>query len=228
MNTFFSDINQTGYLGDMTQYYCHCTATLSKANIANLSTLAGSWQDTQAYPHNPLTETDIQNEVDHAIQTNGWSADSDSQVNIVLGSGSGWGNCGEHNYFFDSRLGFDVFYTVIPWNKTGCAISTCPNRCDVDTAMNALSHETFEETTDPLIDAWRDDTTSHAEIGDKCAYLWGNLAYQNGSANHRWGPSTSYRYYSLQMEWDDAYTAVSSNGWCTNYGPTYTGALYTS
>jgi hypothetical protein len=61
----------------------------------------------------------------------------------------------------------DVAYTAIPYgqgynNDCKPPVSTCPNGsgCNVDTALQWLSHETFEVTSDPFSDAtnaaWQD------------------------------------------------------------------------
>lgn len=176
----------------------------------------------------------VENEIVHAIKVNNWNVDSASQVNVILGDGSttGTGNCGYHTAFVPSQstnILNEIVYSVIPYfNTTGsCFLTNCPNRCDVDTALNTLSHETFEATTDPDGPiAWQDDSTfSLREIGDKCAYTWGSRQYGTtpNTANYSWGG----RYYLLQMEWNDQFTVPNTGGWCTNYGPAYSGTAYT-
>lgn len=207
MNVFFGDINQTNYYGDLTQY-----------SIQNSSQLAAGWQDTQVFPRTNLTTTDIMNEVDRAIQVNNWSVDSTSQINVIIGDGAniGTGDCGYHTEGTTSPGGFQVAFTAIGYNVSGCNAPQCPNRCDVDQALDTLSHETFEVTTDPFDSGWWNNNIGsiNGEIGDVCNGSYGTLQY-NGTANQSWNG----RYYILQEEWDNAATNQGTGGNCTTYGP---------
>jgi hypothetical protein len=159
--------------------------------------------------------------------------DSNSQINVFLGSNeslcgantSSCGQCGWHAFDQPAQLGFLIAFTAIAYNNT-CHSNvpipgvSCPNSpsCDVDSALNNLSHETFEVASDPFGYGWYD--SSSQEIGDKCAPFFKPLSY-SGTANHRWGPSNGYRYYILQEEWDNAATSLGTGGGCTQYGPTW-------
>jgi hypothetical protein len=227
LDTLFPDISQTGYFGDLTQY---CDLDFC---IPNASRLIASWQDTQVYPSTQLTSGQIETEVLHAISQNGWNVDSNSQINVFLGSNeslcgantSSCGQCGWHAFDQPAQLGFLIAFTAIAYNNT-CHSNvpipgvSCPNSpsCDVDSALNNLSHETFEVASDPFGYGWYD--SSSQEIGDKCAPFFKPLSY-SGTANHRWGPSNGYRYYILQEEWDNAATSLGTGGGCTQYGPTW-------
>jgi hypothetical protein len=242
MSRFTTDINQTGYYGNLTQYddnYIH---------IQNHSESDGNWQDTQHYPTSTVYNGDIQSEVKRAVTQNGWPIDSTVQYNIFLptnstgsaevlcngSSSSSPGQCTNNSSlcsFHDFVQVWNptiseyvyVAYTAIPYgwgynNDCKPPVSTCPNGsgCNVDTAIQWLSHETFETTSDPFYigsdTAWQD--ANGAEIADKCQGVYtGN----NGSYNH----TLNGDHYIVQDEWNDNYTAGGAGGNCTPYGPTY-------
>lgn len=69
-----------------------------------------------------------------------------------------------------------VIYTVQPYeNVEGCQVYPgTPDGALVDSANNALSHETFETITDPDGDAWTNTDSfylSGSEIADECVFL---------------------------------------------------------
>src|SRR5579872_4439517 len=66
---YFNDVGGTPLYHNLEQYpNAHGTHPVT-------SVLGGSWVDTRPYPtnNNELQETDIQNEVTHAMQVNNWS-----------------------------------------------------------------------------------------------------------------------------------------------------------
>lgn len=235
-NYFFSDINGTSYYNDLTQYYD--TVGGGTHAIANHSQLTAAWTDTSSYPGTSLSESQVTAEVDKAIQQNGWYPGSFAQINVILGPGTtiGANFCGYHDAYNSTARGYIVQFTAINYNVQNCYPTyngsyVCPNGCTVDSALTALSHETFEITTDPFTGCgghtagWYDpvQTTPNSnppctgEIGDKCNLLVDNLLYDGGLANHQWNG----RNYVLQDEWNNYATNLGTGGACTSYGPQY-------
>ena len=84
-------------------------------------------------------------------------------------------------------------------------------------AATAASHELSESITDPLGDAWYD--SSGYENGDECAYFYGNVPYNGGTANELWDGKP----FILQTEYSNAisnfYTTDINFAGCFNAGP---------
>jgi hypothetical protein len=218
MNSFFGDINGTGYYNDLTQYY---EISGDAVNIVNHSQLVSSWLDTtNAYPGAALQSSDILAEVNRAISANGWSPGSFSQINVFVGSGETLiqpGYCGFHDSG-TSNLGYVVQYAAVAY-LSACNNATCPNNCYIDTGLNVLSHETFEATTNPFpagecstgtTGGWWYDGQGQCtgEIGDLCASNFDSVTLDGGQANHYWNG----RYYILQDEWDNLAKGCTTSG----------------
>ena len=185
---YFNDVGGSTLYGVTTQYY----QGSNQQHIVNSSHLGGTWVDTSAYPSGSLTDAQIQAEAVKAITTNGWTKGINSQVFVYLAKGenecqsSGVCSfstfCAYHGYF--NNGGQVVTYASMPY--AGTNLSACgtqgaasPNNDqDSDAEISITSHEQMETVTDPQLNAWFDSTG--AEIGDKCAYTYGNTA-ANGS-----------------------------------------------
>jgi hypothetical protein len=154
---------------------------------------------------------------------------SETDCTPGIPSASGQGFCGYHSYFTDSNTNHAV-YAYLPedeyWNlnnifstgETCHSTSALPNaNIYADNEFSALSHEQWESTTDPLLNAWRD--SSGEEIGDKCTDSYGYQPY--------FGPSNydvNGHLYYLQEEWSNAENACGgsdngASGFLTGYGP---------
>lgn len=231
MNVFFGDINQSQYYNNLTQYY-DMSPYSGAIHIQNSSILVASWQDTQGYPESTITPGDIANEVNRAINVNNWPADSNSQVNVFIGSGNvALGSGGPCAWHALSTVpgGMQVQITAIGYYNSStsqsCPIPACPSACNADWALTDLAHETFEVTSDPGTPGggstgWWDPYSSPGEIGDKCSYHFSQMTLQNNTANHIFGP----RYYLLQDMWNNVYTGPPNGGTggnCSPYGPSY-------
>lgn len=159
----------------------------------------------------------------------GYGDSHDAQLNVFLANGEqvctdnngspsncfpGSGGCAYHSSF-PGNNGNTYAYSLIPFGaQNGCTVgSNVPNGVDTDTALNNLSHESFEQSTDPGADnsGWVDQMNQ--EIGDKCAYQMGPLNYDVGRANHSWNS-----YYLLQMEWSDHNMNDPNSGYCVQRG----------
>lgn len=115
--------------------------------------------------------------------------------NTVKGAGT---YCAYHSSFNG-----DTIYATMPYagSSTNCGSqSAYPNGRDQDLVLSPTSHEQFEAYTDPNLDAWYDATGKGGEIGDKCAYTYGQVE-PDGTTSVLAGPR-----YQLQEEWSNALT----------------------
>lgn len=194
------------YFGDVggSKLYHNNTQYKGTNGAPSGSTLGGSWVDTAAYPSKNLTDKQVQNEVTHAMSTNGWTASLDhiffvftaKNENICYGSQCSFSVfCAYHSYF-----GAKSIYAAMPYtgtNLSACGAPSSPNKdIDADSTINVTSHEQMEAATDPLISAWYDSTG--AEIGDKCAWKFGPIGTSGGDVT--WNG----HHYIVQKEWDNA------------------------
>jgi hypothetical protein len=173
--------------------------------ILNQSTLGGTWEDTQSYPHSgaagtdPLQDVDIQREVQHAIQVNNWPIQ-----NSVFFVYTSWGTttcdsmgcsntgfngdfCGYHGIFADAS-GNQIHYALMPDAGTGAANCVgsghAPNGdyyADQEVVIGA--HELFESVTDAdTFTGWRahGGTNSGDEVADLCNGYFPNSPSGNG------------------------------------------------
>ncbi len=168
--------------------------------------LSDSWIDTAHYPSAALSDADIQNEVTHAQQVNGWTSTMDHIFFVFTAKGeticinsqtcSFQLFCAYHNFF-----GTNTIYAVMPYAGTllnGCGIpgGTSPNgNIDADSEINITSHEQIEAATDPMLSAWYDAQGS--EIGDKCAWTFGSVSSNGANVQRNGNP------YIVQQEWDN-------------------------
>ena len=226
---YFNDVGGTGLYNINTQYYQ--TINGPKEFIKNSSSLAGSWVDTAPYPKsgctdpatpgNCLNDSQIQAEVTHAIQVNGWSA---SKTNVFFvftarDEGSCFGQsgscafttyCGYHGNFgatIYSNMPYGASFSAVPRPRLYCTrTNVFPNGRDIDMETNILSHEHMEATTDPMLNAWY--APSGNENGDLCVYNMGDRDEDNGLANQNWGG----HFYLLQQEWNNNVSGCSQDG----------------
>jgi hypothetical protein len=229
MIQYFNDIGGSGLYNINTQYYQ--TTNGSKEFMKNVSKFAASWVDSGAYPAsgctdpatpgNCLTDAQIQAEVAHAIQVNGWKA-SPSNVFFVFtarNEGSCFGTsgscafttyCGYHGNFgatIYANMPYGASFSSLPMKRLYCTrTDKFPNNRDLDIETSILSHEHIESATDPMLNAWY--APSGEEIGDLCAYNFGNLDEDNGLANQKWNG----HFYLLQQEWNNNVSGCSQEG----------------
>ena len=214
---YFGDIGGSGLYNTATQYYD------TGGSIINSSTFGGAWLDTSSYPASDcqdsstpadcMSDTQFQNEVAKAMQANNWNGGLNNLFFVFtsLGEGSCFDSsssscaftqyCAYHSYF-QSNAGQNVLYANMPYTGTalnGCGVSSSPNNdFDADSTINVLSHEHMEAVTDPLLSAWYDSQGN--EIGDKCAWNFGNINLDGNQANAQWNNN----YYLVQQEWSNA------------------------
>lgn len=196
-----------GDVGSTALYQVNAQYTQTGGGFASGAVLSGSWVDTGAYPESPLLDTDIQNEVTHAQQANGWQSTIDNIFFVFTGRGenlcfdssqSQCANntfCAYHNFF-----GSNTIYAAMPYAASfSCNPGSSPNNDDADQTINVTSHEQMEAATDPLLNAWTD--SSGSEIGDKCAWTFGPLDGQGADVVWNSDP------YIIQQEWDNQSTS---------------------
>ncbi len=221
LDRWFSDLGGSSLYNIVTQYYEGSVPT----HLQNVATFGGSWVDTiNPYPHagtgaDPLTDGDIQAEVARAIKANGWPhgglnvgffvftaegiESCVSSVECTIGTAYP-AYCAYHSAFFSSNV---IIYANMPYDGTWSSgfAHTCGNFSvspngdpDADMEISTTSHEQFEAATDPLGDAWYDGSGN--EIGDKCAYMYGNVASDGSNVTLNGDP------YIVQQEWSNAAT----------------------
>jgi hypothetical protein len=180
--------------------------------------LAGSWVDTGSYPESPLLDSDIQGEVTHAQGVKGWSSGSDNvffvfiEKNVSLCADSSQTSCTpdvtspsntmpfcayHYNFGTNNTIYAAMPYAASPNFNNGCNTGASPNNDDADQTINVTSHEQMEAATDPLLNAWYNDSNSF-EIGDLCAWTFGPGNSQGADVvwnNHG---------YIVQEEWSNA------------------------
>ena len=207
LKRYFGDVGSSGLYHNNTQY------TDSGAHFPNNAVLAASWVDTAAYPSNPISDTQVQNEVSHAMSVNHWTASIDNVFFVFTAKGekicidastcSFTTFCAYHSFF-----GTNTIYAAMPYtgtNLSACGTPTSPNHDrDADSTINVTSHEQMEAATDPLLNAWYD--VSGNEIGDKCAWNFGSTS--SSGANVTWNGHG----YIVQKEWDNARRACVKSG----------------
>ena len=128
-----------------------------------------------------------------------------------LGScfGSGPSECADGGDANDGYCGYHsatgapgIVYAVIPYNAlAGHCQSTNPrpNGSTADPAISTISHELAESATDPLGDAWYDD--SYNEIADLCITNYGPAI--GGSGDTRYDEVIDGGHYWIQELWSD-------------------------
>jgi hypothetical protein len=95
-----------------------------------------------------------------------------------------------------------IVYAVIPYNAlAGHCQSTNPrpNASTADPAISTISHELSESATDPLGDAWSDDSGN--EIADLCITDYGRAL--GGTGSGRWDETIDGGHYWIQELWSN-------------------------
>lgn len=213
-----------GDVGGSPLYHNNVQYTDKSGKAPQNATLANAWVDTAAYPVNPnpfpvpvtiLFDSNIQNEVTHAMSVNGWTAGINHIFFVFLALNSFLcvdstfsacsapigGFCAYHSAF--GTTSNPTIYAAMPYagnDLAGCyVLSSSPNNdAAADAEINVSSHEQIEAATDPLGDAWYGTNGLQDEIGDKCAFQYQKL--NSDGSNVSW----SNHPYIVQSEWDNA------------------------
>ena len=122
---------------------------------------------------------------------------SANSTSCALGGGAS-GYCGYHSQTDDGL----VLYAVIPYNAVPghCqSDNPRPNGSAADPAISTISHEHSEMVTDPVGNAWVDNSGN--EDGDLCLTSFGpNIG---GSGASAWNEVIHGGHYYLQEEWSN-------------------------
>jgi hypothetical protein len=180
---------------------------------------------------NCITDANIQAELQHLKTTKALPANLNTEYFVMTPAGEGscfdsgcgypsYGYyCAYHTYFTPSGGGA-MIYATMPYptdpggsNCYGVAGQTYPNGdVNADANINLMSHEQMESVTDPLLNAWKDQTGNGGEIGDVCAWQFGPNFPSGGDLQISGHP------YSVQQEGDNHNLAAGGTG-CVMAGP---------
>lgn len=225
IDQFFSDVAAAS--GQTTNVYSVATQYSDTTGpIAYASTFGGSYVDTSAYPASGcndgiggaiadpvcLSDTQLQDEIQKDIGAAGWTNGGTSLFFILLPSGVGVcydsSDCSTNVFCaYHSAFGTQaspVIYAVEPYNAAipGCNPGESPNGDDADASINTISHEQNEAITDPLQSAWYSADANGDEIGDLCAWGFGNPL--GGSFGAEWNQVIGGDHYWLQQEYSNS------------------------
>ena len=242
IETFFKRVGGTPFYNIVTQY------NDKSGNPAppNATSWGGSWVDNSAAssgcngsvgavgatPNCPLTDGDVQAEVDKAIAANpAWTApginveyfvftpsdvdecagkDSDGNAScFAINGGPGPKEnsdfCAYHSFYGGTKI-----YAYQPFAANGSCYPPSniqatgyPNGANLDIVLSTVSHELIESNTDPHINAWKGTGGNDDEIGDKCSYKYGFVA-PDGTSTLLNGTR-----YQIQTEWSNAVTGCA-------------------
>jgi hypothetical protein len=168
-----------------------------------------------------LTDLQLQHEIEHVVKgdhlatgphdvyflvtPNGLGDCSDSSSSSCALGGDQNGYCGYHSETNDGL----VVYAVIPYNAVNghCQSNNPrPNNSTADPGLSTISHEHSEMITDPLGDAWIDQSSGN-EDGDLCLSEFGPSI--GGSGSGAWNEAINGGHYYLQEEWSNANRACA-------------------
>ena len=120
--------------------------------------------------------------------------------------------CAYHSAYFDSTVNANsqIIYSNMPYaaqtagNPLTCDLQSYPNHNPSDPEINVTSHEHNESITDPFGTGWWDsnpnDSANGEEIGDMCAWDFGNLSGPSGA---QYSQTINGHHYLMQTEWDN-------------------------
>jgi len=208
LNNLASSLGGSPYFNINTTYYDGSNTKVSNAVNGGSTynyTVGGSGYSTA------LSDTDVQNIVQQAIQASGETAPNPNDVYVVLTSKdvnetSGFCTqyCGWHTHA--KILGIDTKFAFV-----GDA-ARCPSACSAQTASSpnnnigadamasVIAHETDEMVTDPNLNAWYDHRGY--ENADKCAWKFGTVSTAtNGSY---YNMILGGMDYLIQQNWENA------------------------
>jgi hypothetical protein len=121
--------------------------------------------------------------------------------------------CAYHSSYFDSTVNpnSQIIYSNMPYaaqtngNPLTCDQGVRPNGNPSDPEISVTSHEHIESITDPFGTGWWDSNNNDAaagmEIGDLCAWDFGN-AY--GDSGKEYSQTINGHNYLMQTEWSNA------------------------
>ena len=192
----------------------------NKGSYIDKSPLPPSGCNDTATPGNCITDGQIQAEIQKVMQINGWTGGMNKIY--MLFTSKGLGSCFDNSNAscaYTNYCGFHSFIKAEPpiiyanepyGSATNCwtGLPSPNNDVDANSAASTASHEVMEAVTDPLLNAWWDDTSGE-EIGDLCAWNFGPSALDGGKANQ----NLKGKFFLIQQE----FTNLSKS--CVQTGP---------
>jgi len=221
INQYFRDLEQdsgrdTNVFGLTAQY-----RDTSSSNVFNAFTYGGPIVDTHPYPGNGcsapsatacLTPSQLSDEVSSIISSRGLSRGLSAMYFVMTppsvgGCANGTGCTLTQNGFcawhaWDGSPSDPVILAFHPYPVNG---SCNPGgRSDADAQINLLSHEHAEALTDPVGDGWYSLLPMAGEIGDLCAWDFGQATGSDWSGfGFDYNQTINGDHYYLQREWSN-------------------------
>ncbi len=175
----FEGLSSTAYQGILTQYFD------STGRISSTVT-SSSYVDSGVSAPSSVNELKIEEEVQRAINSNGWKPELSAQFMVVTAPGStfetsfvGGGFCAYHGVTTASaNVTAGTVYGFVPYQgdppfSQGCVSVGNPSNNPVFKTSKSMSHEYAEAATDPepggSTYAWR--ASGGAEVSDICSSL---------------------------------------------------------
>jgi len=222
----------------ITQYYSG-----AERHIEYATSFGGSLVDTDPYPSSVcedksegeklevcLTEAQLEAEIAHVIETQGWTAGPESIFFIYTPKGVG--SCFEeegkslcsYSYYCAYHSSFtavskEVIWANMPYEATeGCEDGARPEGSKAGPAIDTSSHEHNEAISDPTGAGWWDHAgTAESnpdygeEVADLCNLAEASLTYGSlleGSTGYgtpgAFNQAIDAHHYLLQQEWSNA------------------------
>jgi PKD repeat protein len=197
-------------------------------NAAYQSSFGGSVVDTNAFPASGCTDPtgqtsvclsdgQLSSEIDRVITAQGWprgmgaiyfiftpkevSSCADATLCTFLINNSAF--CGYHSSF-DFGSGTTI-YANEPWTAhPDCDVGEHPNSDSADSTISIISHELSEAVTDPVDGSGWWDNFDGSEIGDKCAWDFGDQL--GGGVGSLFNQIINGDQYWMQQEWSNSDT----------------------
>jgi DNA-binding beta-propeller fold protein YncE len=174
----FEGLTGSSYQGILTQYFDSTGRISSSVSTA-------SWVDESVTAPSSVSELGVEEEVQRAINTNGWKAEKTAQFLVVTAPGSTYaagfieGFCAYHGLTRASgKVTAGSVYDFVPYQgdpplSEGCIGTGNPSKNPVFKTSKSSSHEYAEAATNPepgpTTSSWR--AASGQEIADICQSL---------------------------------------------------------
>src|SRR6476620_7850780 len=174
----FEGLSSSSYQGILTQYFDSTGRISSSVSTA-------SWVDESYAAPSSVSELGVEEEVQRAINANGWKAEKNAQFLVVTAPGSTYaagfitGFCAYHGVTVaSSKVTAGSVYDFVPYQgdpplSEGCIGTGNPSKNPVFKTSKSSSHEYAEAATNPepgfSTSSWR--SPSGPEIADICRSL---------------------------------------------------------
>lgn len=181
----FEGMSGSAYEGILTQYF-NSTGGATGRVSSTVSTT--SWIDKSVEAPSNITEAKINEEIEHAISTNQWTSELNSQFVLVTAPGSTYAETTGCAYHYLTPTG--IIYDFVPYQGDEPFAREClslgnPSKNPILKTSKSASHEFAETATDPKGNTWGED---QHEIGDLCVSIadkelpdgaWAQLQYDD-------------------------------------------------